>query len=108
MFSYGLYVTMHARGGPVDQNGYLRHIQIYKATPTSLAFLASERLLYPAVGGVTADTTIMRCSRPSAPVELRAGETVSPYLSIRREQDYAFAVAATAGQITLTGRRGWM
>lgn len=104
----GLYVTMHARGGPVDQNGYLRHIQIYKATPTSLAFLASERLLYPAVGGVTADTTIMRCSRPSAPVELRAGETVSPYLSIRREQDYAFAVAATAGQITLTGRRGWM
>ena len=104
----GLYVTMHARGGPVDQNGYLRRIQIYKATPTSLAFLASERLLYPAVGGVTADTTIMRCSRPSAPVELRAGETVSPYLSIRREQDYGFAVAATAGQITLTGRRGWM
>ena len=39
---------------------------------------------------------------------VRAGETVSPYLSIRREQDYAFAVAATAGQITLTGRRGWM
>lgn len=104
----GLYVTMHARGGPVDKAGHLRNIQIYKAAPTSLAFLASERLLYPTIGGVTADTTIMRCSRPSAPVELRAGETGSPYLSIRREQDYAFAVAATAGQITLTGRRGWM
>lgn len=104
----GLYVTMHARGGPVDKAGHLHDIQIYKATPTSLAFLASERLLYPTIGGVTTDTTIMRCSRPSAPVELRAGETGSPYLSIRREQDYAFAVAATAGQITLTGRRGWM
>lgn len=104
----GLYVTMHARGGPVDKAGHLRNIQIYKAAPTSLAFLASERLLYPTIGGVTTDTTIMRCSRPSAPVELRAGETGSPYLSIRREQDYAFAVATTAGQITLTGRRGWM
>lgn len=105
-----LYVTLYSYGG-ADRWARLTNIQIYKATPGSLAGLSSDRLLFPAVDGVTAvsgATTIIRCARSAAPVTLQPGETISPYLSIRRTTDYAYAVCDQGGTVTLAGTRGWM
>lgn len=105
-----LYVTLYSYGG-ADRWARLTNIQIYKATPGSLAGLSSDRLLFPAVDGVTAvsgATTIIRCARSAAPVTLQPGETISPYLSMRRTTDYAYAVCDQGGTVTLTGTRGWM
>lgn len=105
-----LYVTLYSYGG-ADRWARLTNIQIYKATPGSLAGLSSDRLLFPAVDGVTAvsgATTIIRCARSAAPVTLQPGETISPYLSMRRTTDYAYAVCDQGGTVTLAGTRGWM
>ena len=105
-----LYVTLYSYGG-ADRWARLTNIQVYKATPGSLAGLSSDRLLFPAVDGVTAvsgATTIIRCARSAAPVTLQPGETVSPYLSMRRTADYAYAVCDQGGTVTLAGTRGWM
>lgn len=105
-----LYVTLYSYGG-ADRWARLTNIQIYKATPGSLAGLSSDRLLFPAVDGVTAvsgATTIIRCARSAAPVTLQPGETTSPYLSMRRTTDYAYAVCDQGGTVTLAGTRGWM
>lgn len=105
-----LYVTLYSYGG-ADRWARLTNIQIYKATPGSLAGLSSDRLLFPDVDGVTAvsgATTIIRCARSAAPVTLQPGETISPYLSIRRTTDYAYAVCDQGGTVTLAGTRGWM
>lgn len=105
-----LYVTLYSYGG-ADRRARLTNIQIYKATPGSLAGLSSDRLLFPAVDGVTAvsgATTIIRCARSAAPVTLQPGETTSPYLSMRRTTDYAYAVCDQGGTVTLAGTRGWM
>lgn len=105
-----LYVTLYSYGG-ADRWARLTNIQIYKATPGSLAGLSSDRLLFPAVDGVTAvsgATTIIRCARSAAPVTLQPGETISPYLSMRRTTDYAYAVCDQGGMVTLSGTRGWM
>ncbi len=105
-----LYVTLYSYGG-ADRWARLTNVQIYKATPGSLAGLSSDRLLFPAVDGVTAvsgATTIIRCARSAAPVTLQPGETVSPYLSMRRTTDYAYAVCDQGGTVTLAGTRGWM
>lgn len=108
--SDALYVTLYSYGG-ADRWARLTNIQIYKATPGSLAGLSSDRLLFPAVDGVTAvsgATTIIRCARSAAPVTLQPGETISPYLSMRRTTDYAYAVCDQGGTVTLAGTRGWM
>lgn len=105
-----LYVTLYSYGGS-DRWARLTNIQVYKATPGSLAGLSSDRLLFPAVDGVTAvsgATTIIRCARSAAPVTLQPGETISPYLSVRRTTDYAYAVCDQGGTVTLAGTRGWM
>lgn len=105
-----LYVTLYSYGG-ADRWARLTNIQVYKATPGSLAGLSSDRLLFPAVDGVTAvsgATTIIRCARSAAPVTLQPGETISPYLSMRRTTDYAYAVCDQGGTVTLAGTRGWM
>lgn len=105
-----LYVTLYSYGG-ADRWARLTNIQIYKATPGSLAGLSSDRLLFPDVDGVTAvsgATTIIRCARSAAPVTLQPGETISPYLSMRRTTDYAYAVCDQGGTVTLAGTRGWM
>lgn len=105
-----LYVTLYSYGG-ADRWSRLTNIQIYKATPGSLAGLSSDRLLFPAVDGVTlasGATTIIRCARSAAPVTLQPGETISPYLSMRRTTDYAYAVCDQGGTVTLAGTRGWM
>ena len=105
-----LYVMLYSYGGS-DRWARLTNIQIYKATPGSLAWLSSDRLLFPAVDGVTlasGATTIIRCARSAAPVTLQPGETISPYLSMRRTTDYAYAVCDQGGTVTLAGTRGWM
>lgn len=105
-----LYVTLYSYGG-ADRWARMTNIQIYKATPGSLAGLSSDRLLFPAVDGVTlasGATTIIRCARSAAPVTLQPGETISPYLSMRRTTDYAYAVCDQGGTVTLAGTRGWM
>lgn len=105
-----LYVTLYSYGG-ADRWARLTNIQIYKATPGSLAGLSCDRLLFPVVDGVTlasGATTIIRCARSAAPVTLQPGETISPYLSMRRTTDYAYAVCDQGGTVTLAGTRGWM
>ena len=82
------------------------NIKLFRAQPGSLAGLCSDRLMYPASdkGGVQ----IYRCDRAYAPATLGDRETSSPYLQIRKTPDYAYAIGGAAGELTLTGRRGWI
>ena len=82
------------------------NIKLFRAQPGSLAGLCSDRLMYPASdkGGVQ----IYRCDRAYAPATLGDRETSSPYLQIRKTPDYAYAIGGAAGELKLTGRRGWI
>ena len=82
------------------------NIKLFRAQPGSLAGLCSDRLMYPASdkGGVQ----IYRCDRTYAPATLGDRDTSSPYLQIRKTTDYAYAIGGAAGELTLTGQRGWI
>ena len=99
----GLYMMLETinPGGCTASN-----IKLFRAQPGSLAGLCSDRLMYPASdkGGVQ----IYRCDRTYAPATLGDRETSSPYLQIRKTPDYAYAIGGAAGELTLTGRRGWI
>lgn len=82
------------------------NIKIFRAQPGSLAGLCSDRLMYPASD--TSRVQIYRCDRTYAPATLGDRETSSPYLQIRKTTDYAYAIGGAAGELTLTGRRGWI
>lgn len=104
----GLYIMLFTYGGAAHY-GKLRNIQVFKATPASLAGLASDRMLYPTVTWTGDVTTIVPCRRPLPLATLRGNEKTSPYLQIqRRAADYAYAIGDTAGTVSLTGRRGWL
>lgn len=99
----GLYMMLETinPGGCTASN-----IKLFHAQPGSLAGLCSDRLMYPVSdkGGVQ----IYRCDRTYAPATLGDRETSSPYLQIRKTTDYAYAIGGAAGELTLTGRRGWI
>lgn len=82
------------------------NIKLFRAQPASLAGLCSDRLMYPASD--TSRVQIYRCDRTYAPATLGDLETSSPYLQIRKTPDYAYAIGGAAGELTLTGRRGWI
>lgn len=100
----GLYIILETNN---PSGCTVNNIRIFRATPGSTAGLRSDRLLFPRVDSGD-DVLIARCNRTSPVVRLRAGETGSPYLSVRRETDYAYAVGSAAGEVTLSGVRGWM
>lgn len=98
----------------------VRNIQIYALTPVTAEALASDRLVYPTLshfeipmGSGYAEITpteisVIRCDRTAPVATLPAGDTSSPYLSIRKA-DYIFAASPKfEGRVTLTARRGWM
>lgn len=98
----------------------VRNIQIYALTPVTAETLASDRLVYPTLshfetpmGSGYAEITpteisVIRCDRTAPVATLSAGDTSSPYLSIRKA-DYIFAASPKfEGRVTLTARRGWM
>ena len=98
----------------------VRNIQIYALTPVTAEALASDRLVYPTLshfetpfGRGYAEITpkeisVIRCDRTAPVATLPAGDTSSPYLSIRKA-DYIFAASPKfEGRVTLTARRGWM
>lgn len=98
----------------------VRNIQIYALTPVTAEMLASDRLVYPTLshfetpmGSGYAEITpteisVIRCDRTAPVATLPAGDTSSPYLSIRKA-DYIFAASPKfEGRVTLTARRGWM
>lgn len=98
----------------------VRNIQIYALTPVTAEALASDRLVYPTLshfetpmGSGYAEITpteisVIRCDRTAPVATLSAGDTSSPYLSIRKA-DYIFAASPKfEGRVTLTARRGWM
>lgn len=98
----------------------VRNIQIYALTPVTAEALASDRLVYPTLshfettmGSGYAEITpteisVIRCDRTAPVAMLPAGDTSSPYLSIRKA-DYIFAASPKfEGRVTLTARRGWM
>lgn len=99
----GLYMMLETinPGGCTASN-----IKLFHAQPASLAGLCSDRLMYPSAnqGGVQ----IYRCDRAYAPATLGDRETSSPYLQIRKTPDHAYAIGGAAGELTLTGRRGWI
>lgn len=82
------------------------NIKIFRAQPGSLAGLCSDRLMYPESD--QGRVQIYRCDRAYAPATLGDRETSSPYLQIRKTPDYAYAIGGAAGELTLTGRRGWI
>lgn len=98
----------------------VRNIQIYALAPVTAETLASDRLVYPTLshfeipmGSGYAEITpteisVIRCDRTAPVATLPAGDTSSPYLSIRKA-DYIFAASPKfEGRVTLTARRGWM
>lgn len=98
----------------------VRNIQIYALTPVTAEVLASDRLVYPTLshfetpmGSGYAEITpteisVIRCDRTAPVATLPAGDTSSPYLSIRKV-DYIFAASPKfEGRVTLTARRGWI
>lgn len=99
----GLYMMLETinPGGCTASN-----IKLFRAQPGSLSGLCSDRLMYPVsdLGGVQ----IYRCDRTYSPATLGDRETSSPYLQIRKTPDYAYAIGGAAGELTLTGRRGWI
>lgn len=99
----GLYMVLETinPGGCTANN-----IKLFHAQPGSLAGLCSDRLMYPVSD--KAGVQIYRCDRTYAPATLGDRETFSPYLQIRKTPDYAYAIGGAAGELTLTGRRGWI
>lgn len=99
----GLYMMLETinPGGCTASN-----IKLFRAQPGSLAGLCSDRLMYPASD--QGRVQIYRCDRTYAPATLGDRETSSPYLQIRKTPDYAYAIGGAAGELTLTGRRGWI
>lgn len=99
----GLYMMLETinPGGCTASN-----IKLFRAQPGSLAGLCSDRLMYPASD--QGRVQIYRCDRTYAPATLGDCETSSPYLQIRKTPDYAYAIGGAAGELTLTGRRGWI
>lgn len=100
----GLYIMVETNN---PSGCTVKNIRIFRAAPGSLAGIASDRPLFPRIDSGN-EVLIARCNRTSPAVRLRAGEASSPYLSVRRETDYAYAVGSAAGEVTLSGVRGWM
>lgn len=99
----GLYMVLET----INPSGCTAsNIKIFRAQPGSLAGLCSDRLMYPTSDW--ARVQIYRCDRTYAPATLGDRETSSPYLQIRKTPDYAYAIGGAAGELTLTGRRGWI
>lgn len=99
----GLYMVLET----INPSGCTAsNIKLFRAQPGSLAGLCSDRLMYP-----TSDhdrVQIYRCDRAYAPATLGDRDTSSPYLQIRKTTDYAYAIGGAAGELTLTGQRGWI
>lgn len=99
----GLYMVLET----INPSGCAAsNIKIFRAQPGSLSGLCSDRLMYPTSDN--ARVQIYRCDRAYAPATLGDRETSSPYLQIRKTPDYAYAIGGAAGELTLTGRRGWI
>ncbi len=98
----------------------VRNIQIYAVTPVATDVLASDRRVFPvlsqfetpALGSfaelVPTDITIIPSNRKDPVAVLLAGDTSSPYLSIRRPGYIVAASSKFDGRVTMTARRGWM
>lgn len=98
----------------------VRNIQIYAVTPVATDVLASDRRVFPvlsqfetpALGSfaelVPTDITIIPSNRKDPVAVLPAGDTSSPYLSIRRPGYIVAASSKFAGRVTMTARRGWL
>lgn len=98
----------------------VRNILIYAVTPVATDVLASDRRVYPvlsqfetpALGSYAeiapTDITIIPSNRKDPVAALPAGDTSSPYLSIRRPGYIVAASSKFSGRVTMSARRGWL